>query len=238
MPKKKEPTGTPVKAGTTKTATKEPAKVTPAVPVKSEEAAKPTVAQAAAKPAAKATATAKAAPAANPVEAAEKPAAATATPAKAAEKPAAAAPAPAKAAEKPAAAAASPAKAAEKPAATPAKAEKSTTSAKGKAAKAAVETKVPVSGKRADSVVTVIVAKYDAGFGNNLYIRGEGAGLSWDAGALMKNVENDVWVWTTNEMTEGVISFKFLLNDNTETWSAGDNLSASAGETTTITPSF
>ncbi|MCB1822830.1 MAG: hypothetical protein KDI73_14820, partial [Candidatus Competibacteraceae bacterium] len=175
---------------------------------------------------------------ANPVEAAEKPAAATATPAKAAEKPAAAAPAPAKAAEKPAAAAASPAKAAEKPAATPAKAEKSTASAKGKAAKAAVETKVPVSGKRADSVVTVIVAKYDAGFGNNLYIRGEGAGLSWDAGALMKNVENDVWVWTTNEMTEGVISFKFLLNDNTETWSAGDNLSASAGETTTITPSF
>ncbi|MCB1776474.1 MAG: hypothetical protein KDI50_03455 [Candidatus Competibacteraceae bacterium] len=197
MPKKKEPTGTPVKARTTK-------KVTPAAPVKSEEAAKSTVAETAAKPAAKAV------PAANSVKAVEKPAAAAATPVKAAGKSAAAT----------------------------TRAEKSTPSTKSKTAKAAVETKVPASGKRADAVVTVIVAKYDAGFGNDLYVRGEGAGLSWESGVLMKNVENDVWVWTTNEMTEGVISFKFLLNDNTDNWSAGDNLSASSGETTTITPSF
>ena len=196
MPKKKEPTGTPVKAGTTKTANKtEPVKTTPAKPV---EAPKPATAESAAKPAPKSTASAK--------------------------------PAPAKAAEKPAPTPATPAKAAEKPV---------TASTKAKTAKtSAVETKVPASGKRADSVVTVIVAKYDVGFGNNLYIRGEGADLAWDAGAPMKNVENDVWVWTTNEMTEGVISFKFLINDNPDHWSAGDNLSASAGETTTLSPVF
>ncbi|HCB12201.1 MAG TPA: hypothetical protein DEP36_01325 [Gammaproteobacteria bacterium] len=97
---------------------------------------------------------------------------------------------------------------------------------------------MPASGRRAGSVVTVIVAKYDVGFGNSLYIRGEGAGLSWDTSVLMKNVENDVWVWTTNEMTEGMVSFKFLINDSTEHWSSGDNLSASAGETTTVSPSF
>ncbi|RUQ28506.1 MAG: hypothetical protein EKK68_14470 [Candidatus Competibacteraceae bacterium] len=86
--------------------------------------------------------------------------------------------------------------------------------------------------------MTIIVAKHDAGYGNNLYIRGEGAGLSWETGALMKNVENDVWVWTTNETAKGAISFKFLLNDSTEHWSIGDNLSASTGETTTVIPYF
>jgi 3D (Asp-Asp-Asp) domain-containing protein len=228
MPKKKEPTGTPVKAGTTKTANKaEPVKTTPATPAKPVEASKPAVAESVAKPAPKSTASAKPIPA----KAAEKPAAApAATPAKATEKPAPASATPAKAAEKPAAAPATPAKAPQKPATAATKAKTTKTSA--------AETKVPASGKRADSVVTVIVAKYDVGFGNNLYIRGEGAGLAWDVGALMKNVENDVWVWTTNEMTEGVISFKFLINDNTDHWSTGDNLSASAGETTTLSPVF
>ncbi len=103
--------------------------------------------------------------------------------------------------------------------------------ASAKAAKSAAPAKT-------SAPVTIIVAKHDAGYGNNLYIRGEGAGLSWETGALMKNVENDVWVWTTNETAKGAISFKFLLNDSTEHWSVGDNLSASTGETTTVTPYF
>jgi len=84
--------------------------------------------------------------------------------------------------------------------------------------------------------VTVVVAKYDVGYGNHLYIRGEGAGLSWDTGILMKNVENDVWVWTTNEAAGDAVAFKFLIND--EMWSEGDNMVAPAGETTTLYPSF
>ena len=157
-----------------------------------------------------------------------------------------AAPAPAPAPAKPAAAPApapAPAKPVEaaKPAAAPAPAP-----ASAKPAESAKTTKPAVSAKAAKSAapaktgapVTIIVAKHDAGYGNNLYIRGEGAGLSWETGALMKNVENDVWVWTTNETAKGAISFKFLLNDSTEHWSIGDNLSASTGETTTVIPYF
>ena len=186
---------------------------------------------------------------AKPVEAATKPAAPAPAPAPAkpveAAKPAAPAPAPAKPVEaaKPAAPAPAPAKPVEaaKPAAAPAPA-----SASVKPAESVKTTKPAVSAKAAKSAapaktgapVTIIVAKHDAGYGNNLYIRGEGAGLSWETGALMKNVENDVWVWTTNETAKGAISFKFLLNDSTEHWSIGDNLSASTGETTTVIPYF
>ncbi len=84
--------------------------------------------------------------------------------------------------------------------------------------------------------MTVVVAKYDVGYGNNLCIRGDGAGLQWEAGVLMKNVENDVWVWTTNEAIEGSVKFKFLIND--EIWCVGEDLSAPAGETTTLSPIF
>ena len=133
------------------------------------------------------------------------------------------APAPAKATEKPAPA---PAKAAAKPALASAPAKVAVKSAPAKAAKPA----------KAATTTTVIVAKFDVGFGNNLYIRGDSAGLNWDSGVPMKNVENDVWVWTTNEAIGGDVSFKFLIND--ESWSSGDNMSAPAGETTTLSPSF
>ena len=99
----------------------------------------------------------------------------------------------------------------------------------------AVDAPAPTE-KRMESTVTVVVAKYDVGFGNSLYIRGEGAGLSWETGILMENVGNDVWVWTTSEIADEDLAFKFLVND--EIWSAGDNLSAAVGETTTLYPCF
>ena len=236
MAKKKEPTKAPVKEDSRQAAMVEPSK--PAV-----VAAKPAETKPAPTPA----------PAA---KVAEKPAATAPTPApaaKVAEKPAATAPTPApaaKVAEKPAATAPTPApaaKVAEKPAApTPvpaapispapvAKAPAKAAATKATKPAAAKTSKSPASGK-ASGPVTIIVAKYDIGLGNSLYIRGEGAGLSWDAGTLMENVGSDVWVWTTNQMVEGLIAFKFLIND--EIWSAGDNMSASAGETTTLTPYF
>lgn len=131
----------------------------------------------------------------------------------------------AKTPEKPAAPA--PAKAA-KPAATPAK--------PAAPAPAAKTGKKPAASAKAAAPVTVIVAKYDVGIGNSMFIRGEGAGLSWESGTAMENAGNDVWVWTTNAVREGAVSFKFLIND--EAWSTGDNMTASAGETTTLRPSF
>jgi hypothetical protein len=50
------------------------------------------------------------------------------------------------------------------------------------------------------------------------------------------NAGRDVWVWTTDQIAEGMVTFKLLIND--EGWLEGDNLSASAGETTTLTPTF
>ena len=125
------------------------------------------------------------------------------------------------------------------PPAAPPPAVKSTPAAKAAApVKTAPAKTAPAksAAAKANPPVTIIVAKYDIGHGNNLYIRGEGAGLSWESGIQMENVGRDVWVWTTNQIAEGMVAFKFLIND--EIWSTGDNLSASAGETTTLTPYF
>lgn len=81
-----------------------------------------------------------------------------------------------------------------------------------------------------------MVAKYDVGHGNNLFIRGEGGGLSWETGTQMENAGNDVWVWTAHNVNESQVAFKFLIND--EIWCDGENMTAQTGETTTLYPSF
>ena len=115
-----------------------------------------------------------------------------------------------------------------------AKAEAPRPAAKPAATKA---TKATATAKKSiDSTATVVVAKYDVGFGNKLFIRGEGAGLSWETGVEMKNVENDVWVWTNNDLKKGAVACKFLIND--DVWSTGENLFVPAGETSTVFPNF
>ncbi|MEZ5577779.1 MAG: hypothetical protein R3F44_19920 [Candidatus Competibacteraceae bacterium] len=127
---------------------------------------------------------------------------------------------------------------------TPAKAEAPKPAAKPASTKAPKAPKAPASPAKAtatakksiDSTATVVVAKYDVGFGNKLFIRGEGAGLSWETGVEMKNVENDVWVWTNNDLKKGAVACKFLIND--DVWSTGENLFVPAGETSTVFPNF
>ncbi len=177
------------------------------------------------KPAAPAPALTKAVEAAKP---------AAPAPAKSVEatKPAALTPAPA--AAKPVEAA-KPAAPATKPAAPAKPAEAAKPAAKAEKPAAAKAAK-PASSAKPSAIVTTIVAKFDVGHGNTMHIRGENAGLSWDAGAPMVNAGRDVWVWTTDQIAEGIVVFKLLIND--EVWSEGENLSASAGETTTLTPTF
>ena len=87
----------------------------------------------------------------------------------------------------------------------------------------------------AKSVVTVIGASIDIGFGNLLYIRGEGAGLSWDVGVPLACVKDDFWSISLPETSKPIV-YKFLINDLT--WSAGPDFVAAAGKKTMVTPTF
>jgi hypothetical protein len=80
-----------------------------------------------------------------------------------------------------------------------------------------------------------ITAKINVGFGNAVFIRGDGAGLSWAKGRLLECVSDDTWSLVLAAV-EGPIAFKFLLND--DVWSADPNFNASPGDTVTVTPAF
>lgn len=84
-------------------------------------------------------------------------------------------------------------------------------------------------------VITQVVVHCDCGFGNNLFIRGEGPGLSWDHGVQLRNVKCDEWIWQTNE-TFTDCQFKILANDTH--YETGDNHHVACGKVITIEPHF
>jgi hypothetical protein len=84
-------------------------------------------------------------------------------------------------------------------------------------------------------VKTRITIHYDVGFGNALYIRGRGAGLSWDKGVPLKNAKADEWIWETSSPFSAC-EFKILLND--EIYEAGDNHPITQGTQLKYTPQF
>jgi hypothetical protein len=86
----------------------------------------------------------------------------------------------------------------------------------------------------ADEAIT-IEAKVDVGYGNAVFIRGEGAGLRWDKGTPLACVDGTTWVWSTRAGAAQV-RFKLLLND--AVWCHGEDLMADAGRRTEVTPSF
>jgi len=103
----------------------------------------------------------------------------------------------------------------------------------------APEVKAPVipAPKPAEQPASVIKirAQIDIGFGNELYIRGNAAGLSWDKGIQMNCVNNDMWTFTLVGVNEPV-AFKFLVNDLT--WSTGEDYVVSPGIDFIIQPTF
>ena len=94
---------------------------------------------------------------------------------------------------------------------------------------------VPAKKPAAKPTLTTITAQIDIGFGNTLYLRGEGAGLSWDKGLVMDCLADDKWVISLSDAATPVI-FKFLLNDLT--WCAGSDYVVTPGESVTLVPSF
>lgn len=110
----------------------------------------------------------------------------------------------------------------------PAKAAPASTPAPKPAKKTAEKKPVP-----ATAGLTVVVARIDLGFGNLLFLRGEGPGLSWDKGVPMDCVASDQWTWSTAAAARP-FAYKVLIND--ERWSAGEDYVAEVGVENTISP--
>lgn len=77
-------------------------------------------------------------------------------------------------------------------------------------------------------------ARIDVGFGNSLFLRGEGTGLSWNRGLPLTCVDGSTWKWS-GEASDPV-KFKLLLNDHI--WSAGEDIVAAPGQTVELSPGF
>jgi hypothetical protein len=84
-------------------------------------------------------------------------------------------------------------------------------------------------------LLTTITAEIDIGFGNTLWLRGDGPGLSWETGVIMDCVADDKWSITLPDAGAPVV-FKFLVNDLS--WSAGDDYVVSPGGSISLKPTF
>ncbi len=79
-----------------------------------------------------------------------------------------------------------------------------------------------------------IEAKIDVGFGNTLYLRGEGKGLNWNQGIPLTNVDGCTWQWSGE--ADEKLKVKLLLND--AVWAKGEDLVVAPGEKVRIAPAF
>lgn len=82
---------------------------------------------------------------------------------------------------------------------------------------------------------TSITIWYDAGYPNALYLRGQGANLSWEKGIEMKNIRSNQWVWETTEPFTSC-EFKVLIND--KEYEIGNNHILTCGASIQYTPHF
>lgn len=79
-----------------------------------------------------------------------------------------------------------------------------------------------------------IEAKIDVGFGNKLFARGQGAGLSWDHGIPLECVDSQTWRLIVPAKDK--LQFKLLLNDSV--WAQGEDVVAAPGKKVEVTPAF
>jgi hypothetical protein len=93
----------------------------------------------------------------------------------------------------------------------------------------AAATTTPVSG-----AVTTIDVKHDVGFGNALFLRGQGGGLTWDHGVPLVCVDGKTWRWSGK--VKDPLTFKLLIND--KIWSAGNDLTVKPGQKLEVKPIF
>lgn len=89
--------------------------------------------------------------------------------------------------------------------------------------------------KKASGGAGKVIAKVDVGWGNTLYLRGDGAGLSWSCGVSLVSQSANEWVWEVPSTT-GDFEYKLLIND--VHWSEGSNFVAKKGKLSVVTPVF
>jgi hypothetical protein len=87
---------------------------------------------------------------------------------------------------------------------------------------------------RSSAKPVTIEAKIDVGFGNALYLRGEGLGLSWTQGVPLTCVDGKTWKWTGESQEQ--LKFKLLIND--QVWAQGEDVVATPGQKVEISPAF
>ncbi|MSU57580.1 MAG: hypothetical protein EXS35_05275 [Pedosphaera sp.] len=87
---------------------------------------------------------------------------------------------------------------------------------------------------KSQNTTTTIEARIDVGFGNSLFVRGQGAGLSWERGTPLTCVDGRVWRLTVP--AKEAVQFKLLLNDSV--WAQGNDLVAAPGQRVEVTPAF
>lgn len=110
------------------------------------------------------------------------------------------------------------------------------TAAAPKAVRAATIAKPssPPKSAAATAIPTTIEAKVDVGFGNSLFVRGEGAGLSWEHGTPLTNVDAQTWRLTVPAADK--LHVKLLINDSI--WAQGEDVVITPGKSVQLSPSF
>lgn len=91
-----------------------------------------------------------------------------------------------------------------------------------------------VTAAASGGAVTTVDVEADVGFGNTVFLRGDGGGLSWERGIPMTPVNGQTWRWSSR--AHHPISLKPLLNDRT--WSEGNDLTVQPGGKLTVKPHF
>ncbi len=88
---------------------------------------------------------------------------------------------------------------------------------------------------RQSDPITLVEAKIDVGLGNAVFIRGQGDGLSWDAGQPLTCRDASTWVWSSKQAKDS-LTFKLLLND--QIWAHGEDVVVQAGSRIELAPRF
>ena len=91
-----------------------------------------------------------------------------------------------------------------------------------------------VAAKSTAEALTIIEVKMDVGFGNALFLRGQGSGLTWEHGVPLACVNGSTWRWA--QKVADPVTFKVLLND--QVWSAGGDIVVAPGQKVEVSPSF